>query len=283
MTTILQTAEWIESHLNQKINSYLLEEISGYTSRHLHTLFKKYIGTSVANYIRCRKLTLASVMLRETSRTATEIALMYHFDHLQTFSRAFKKQFGLSPLQYSKANYWDMRLYYPSAIVHPFNYIAQNIKITENIYISPSKIISYKIDYGYNFLISAKDNKINSYPKIYQDCINLIFSNHSHKTFIAFGEILPGKNCDSIINIYTGQITSDDNRAELLPIPKGNYCCFTYVGTPHEIMPFLSWAKGHGMYYLRKFLKKGPSFTIFSETNISGKYVARCHIPCLDQ
>ncbi|EAX4124280.1 helix-turn-helix domain-containing protein [Salmonella enterica subsp. enterica serovar Rubislaw] len=283
MLKVIQTIEWIENNLHQKLNKSLLEKKTGYTSRHLLALFKKYINISVASYIRKRRLTLASVLLRETSRSVTEISLMYQFEHLQTFSRAFKKQFGLSPQQYRKALFWDMTYYYPSAIVRPFDCEINNVNINKNIYFSQELRRSYKVNFGYDFYIKTKNGKIHSYPNIYQDVIALIFKNNLQQPFIVFGELLPGEKCDTIIDMYLGHIVPNINQWGLIQIPKGNYLCFTLTGSPYDIMCFYTWVKGHGMHHFKKTLKRGPSFTIFNETDIKGKYKAKYYIPCINQ
>ncbi|ECG0942753.1 hypothetical protein DOR57_23045, partial [Salmonella enterica subsp. salamae] len=77
MSEITPLMEWIEHNLHRKITLQEIARKSGYTSRHLYNLFMDYPGVSPSTYIRQRKLSLASVMLRDTRRPVTEIALMY--------------------------------------------------------------------------------------------------------------------------------------------------------------------------------------------------------------
>ncbi|EBF0843305.1 helix-turn-helix transcriptional regulator [Salmonella enterica] len=281
MITVLKTAEWLEHHLHEDIPSTLLTEITEYSTRHLHTLFRKYASISVAGYIRKRRLTLASVMLRETKRSVTEIALMYQFDHLQTFSRAFKKQFGISPLQYRSADSWNMNYYYPSLVVKSFTCRVKTYYFNNDLFLTSENRLLYKLNYGYDFFIRTEDRKIDSYPQVYKDCIHLIFENNHNFPFIISGEVLPGEDSDAIIDIHTGHLTTDNNTQKVTGIPSGFYCCFTNTGTPNDLMKFLSWTKGHGMHQFKQVLRKGISFTIFNETDMAGIYKADCYIPCI--
>ncbi|EDY9238455.1 helix-turn-helix transcriptional regulator [Salmonella enterica subsp. enterica serovar Kottbus] len=88
MPEIIPLMEWIERNLHRKITLPEMTRKSGYTSRHLYNLFMAGPGVSPSAYIRQRKLSLASIMLRDTRRPVTEIALMYGFEHSQSFTRA---------------------------------------------------------------------------------------------------------------------------------------------------------------------------------------------------
>lgn len=60
----------------------------------------------MGSYIRARRLSKAAVALRLTNRPILDIALEYHFDSQQTFTRAFKKQFSQSPGRYRRSSDW---------------------------------------------------------------------------------------------------------------------------------------------------------------------------------
>lgn len=93
MNLIQQLAGIIEGNLNSPLSVNVLAERSGYSERWLYKLFQDVTGISVAQYIRRRKLTLAALLLRHTSRRITDISLMYEFSSPQAFSRAFRQQF----------------------------------------------------------------------------------------------------------------------------------------------------------------------------------------------
>lgn len=106
MNLIQQLAGIIEGNLNSPLSVKVLAERSGYSERWLYKLFQDVTGISVAQYIRRRKLTLAALLLRHTSLRITDISLMYEFSSPQAFSRAFRQQFKVSPVQYRNADAW---------------------------------------------------------------------------------------------------------------------------------------------------------------------------------
>lgn len=80
-----------------------LKEISdafGYSLSHLSHLFTKETGDSLRSYYAKRKWQRSIELLAEGHYSITEVAAIMQYDSIHTFSRAFKKAFGLSPSQY---------------------------------------------------------------------------------------------------------------------------------------------------------------------------------------
>ena len=76
---------------------------AGYSKWHLQRMFKDVTGHAIGAYIRARRLSKSAVALRLTARPILDIALQYRFDSQQTFTRAFKKQFNLTPALYRRS------------------------------------------------------------------------------------------------------------------------------------------------------------------------------------
>ncbi|MCX8957498.1 MDR efflux pump AcrAB transcriptional activator RobA [Erwinia psidii] len=98
---------WLESHLDQPLSLDNVATKAGYSKWHLQRMFKEVTGHAIGAYIRSRRLSKAAVALRLTSRPILDIALQYRFDSQQTFTRAFKKQFNLTPAYYRRASDWN--------------------------------------------------------------------------------------------------------------------------------------------------------------------------------
>ncbi|NPE56299.1 helix-turn-helix domain-containing protein [Dickeya dadantii] len=105
---------WIENHLESPLMINDVTAKSGYSKWHLQRIFKKETGVSLGSYIRSRRLSKAAIELKLTSQTIQDVALRYCFDSQQSFTRTFKKQFGMSPGHYRKASGWDFSGLQPS-------------------------------------------------------------------------------------------------------------------------------------------------------------------------
>lgn len=106
---------YIESHLQEKITLKQLAEAAGYSPWHADRLFKEMIGKTPFEYIRSLRLTKAAFKLRDDDCKIIDVALDYLFDSHEGFTRAFSREFGLSPRTYAKKTP-PIQLFMPSRI-----------------------------------------------------------------------------------------------------------------------------------------------------------------------
>jgi AraC family transcriptional regulator len=69
---------------------------------YLAASFQKYFGVSVGEFVRLRRIEQAREMLSHTDHPLSEVALLLGFSDQSHFCRTFKKQTGLSPLEYRR-------------------------------------------------------------------------------------------------------------------------------------------------------------------------------------
>jgi AraC family transcriptional regulator len=99
----LQTSiDFIENNLAEDITLTEVASKANCSLYHFHRLFQVLVGNSVKEYIRKRRLTLAAKQLVQTKKSVIDIAFDYQYGAPESFSRAFKKMYGLAPLQYRK-------------------------------------------------------------------------------------------------------------------------------------------------------------------------------------
>lgn len=94
----------IEDNLKTSLS---LDEIAGqlYISKfHLHRIFKAITGHSLITYVRGRKLTSSLRELLDEKMNIIDIACEYGFEYEQSYERAFKQLFGLSPSSFRMEN-----------------------------------------------------------------------------------------------------------------------------------------------------------------------------------
>lgn len=103
---IMQLLDWIEQNLDQPLTLDDIAARSGYSKWHLQRLFKQVTGHVLGTYARRRRLSAAARELRLTHISVACIADKYQFDSQQTFTRCFKKQFGLPPAGYRRSPDW---------------------------------------------------------------------------------------------------------------------------------------------------------------------------------
>lgn len=101
---IKEAIEFIEENLAKpiKIND-LLKKVS-YSQAQFYIIFQIYTGMSVKQYIKKRRLTEVAKELKNTNKNIIDIAFKYQYNSHESLTRAFKKEFGITPNQYRKNN-----------------------------------------------------------------------------------------------------------------------------------------------------------------------------------
>ncbi len=101
---IEQALEYIDDHLDEALRLEQLSGIFHFSPYYFHRMFTAVVGRPLTAYIRERRLQKACGLLRETRQSVLSVGMDCGFDTAQAFCRAFKNQFGLSPIQYRNAN-----------------------------------------------------------------------------------------------------------------------------------------------------------------------------------
>jgi AraC-like DNA-binding protein/effector-binding domain-containing protein len=89
-------------HLDRDLSLSALAERAGLSPFHLQRLFRDLAGESVKQYALRLRLDRAASRLLGSAESVLAIALSSGFRNHETFTRAFRRRFGLSPLAYRK-------------------------------------------------------------------------------------------------------------------------------------------------------------------------------------
>ncbi|WP_332448242.1 AraC family transcriptional regulator [Sphaerochaeta sp.] len=94
---------YIQNHLDSEVTLLQIAHAGGYSPYHADRIFKEETGSSLFAYLRKSRLATAADILAKTDRTILDVALQFVFDSHEGFTRAFSKQFGMSPSAFRKA------------------------------------------------------------------------------------------------------------------------------------------------------------------------------------
>lgn len=98
----LQIVEFLRDNFSDEITRDTLARRFHLSSGHLAVIFKEYTGESPMGYLLRLRMQRASELLAVTSLPVAEIAQAVGHGDAAYFSRIFKQQAGVSPLQYRK-------------------------------------------------------------------------------------------------------------------------------------------------------------------------------------
>lgn len=96
--------DYIEKHLKEVITLNQLSKVAEYSPYHSARIFKELTGKPPFEYIRALRLSVAAVQLRSERARVVDVAFDFVFDSHEGFTRAFSREFGMSPKKYSDSN-----------------------------------------------------------------------------------------------------------------------------------------------------------------------------------
>ena len=99
--SINKAIDYINQHYSEKITLEMLANEGCFSSWHFHRIFCGIVGETPNEYLKRIRLEKA-VMLMDRNHSITEIALSTGFANSSHFSQSFRKQYHISPKQWSK-------------------------------------------------------------------------------------------------------------------------------------------------------------------------------------
>ncbi len=94
----------IEQRYREALAVDELAAMVGYSTAHLHDLFRRHLGQSPHQLIVERRLQLGRQLLATTEQAVRDVAKSSGFSDVVTFIRAFRRHVGETPLAYRKAH-----------------------------------------------------------------------------------------------------------------------------------------------------------------------------------
>jgi len=93
-----RVVEHIDRHLDEPLDLETLAGVANFSSFHFHRLFSAWMGETLGEYLRRRRLEIGAQRLVTQPRIPVlQVALSVGFGSTEAFARAFKARFGSTP------------------------------------------------------------------------------------------------------------------------------------------------------------------------------------------
>jgi AraC family transcriptional regulator len=102
VNAVKRMKDYIQENIADQITLHMLAQEAQYSPWHAERIFKELTGKTPFEYIRAIRLSRAAVKLRNADVKITDIAFDFVFDSHEGFTRAFSRQFGMTPQYYCR-------------------------------------------------------------------------------------------------------------------------------------------------------------------------------------
>lgn len=106
--SIEKVIDFIENHLDGKLELDTVATAIHYSKYHLHRIFTDTVGMTIHDYVGRRQLTEAAKLLVFSEKPIIDIAFICGYESQQAFTTAFKSMYKVPP-----AEYREQREFYP--------------------------------------------------------------------------------------------------------------------------------------------------------------------------
>lgn len=97
---INQAIQFIQANPQENLTLQNIADQAGFSLTYFEAIFRQHTGYTPVEYTRVYKLTRSALALRRTDKTILDIALDFGYRSPESFSRAFKNFYSLTPSQY---------------------------------------------------------------------------------------------------------------------------------------------------------------------------------------
>lgn len=224
---------YIEANLDFDITSSQIAKEAGLSQWHFQRIFKALTNETLKTYIRSRRLANSLDKLLTTDLRIIDIAVSSGYESQESFTRAFKAAFNMTPNEYRKLgdrNLFLKKLEFDSEYLKHIN---QKISLNPEIYIQrPMRFVGLKT--CFYSIDSEKNNIGEKLPALWAAFLERMNEIENVDAGTCYGVVRQIKADTDQLEYYAAV---EVNKIKLLPknmvsidIPLSNYAKFTHRG-----------------------------------------------------
>lgn len=157
---VMRMQHFIAEHIKEPITQHQLAGAAGYSEYYAARIFRELIGKTPFEYIRKLRLSQSALVLRDEKTKVIDVALDYVFDSHEGFTRAFSKEFGITPKKYAGRPI-QVRLFMPNNIRDCYLPRSESEEIEMNV--TPGTVFVQAVDRPARKLILKRGKTASNY------------------------------------------------------------------------------------------------------------------------
>lgn len=242
--------DYINDHLYDSLSIKVISEQAAISGFHFHRIFKVIVGENIGEYITRLRLEDIAQKLRMTKTSLSDIALVTGYASKHALSKAFKRQFNMSPSAYRNL---------PKNMCH----FQKDGKARKEIVLNPQikNILPKKIIYVRIIDPYGSDSYAKAWKKVGLFALdNNIINSNTEYLGLCFDDptITSPENCRFYACITTDKDINPNGAIGVQFIQGGTFAVFTMQGSYSQLIDYyyniyIRWLPESG-YKLRKML-----------------------------
>lgn len=272
--SILPVLIYIQTHLEGDLSLETIAGRVGLSPFYFHRPFQQFTGETLKKYTQRLRLERAAFELKIRDASILDVALSSGYRSHETFSRAFGRQFGLTPLSYRQTH---------GRLLHTESLSSGEPRKVLNRQATHFQVSTMRVQKLTSFVVAFirhLGDYVDVDPHLYDELI--VWARH--RGFYNGDNLLLGIGHDDPAITPTEKLRFDacievprsfpsERRIGCQQVPAGWYATVTYVGPYGPIMEAAYSAIFHGVMQLRGYRLVGlPALEIYRTTRITPEY-----------
>lgn len=230
--------DYIEANLDFDIPLAQVAGAVGISQWHFQRIFKALTNETLKTYIRSRRLANSMGKLLDKKARIIDIAFSAGFESQESFTRAFKQTFDMTPNAYRQLGNKGLFLKKVQFDTEYLKHINQNVTLEPEIY-KQKKMLLVGLKTCLYGVDSEKNNMAEKLPPLWDKFLSRMTEIKYTIQGICYGVVQQSNTNPEQLDYYAAV---EVNRLETLPadmesveIPASSYAKFTHTGKIHNI------------------------------------------------
>ncbi|EGG93766.1 Transcriptional regulator, AraC family [gamma proteobacterium IMCC1989] len=276
--------EYIEANLDDEIFLHDVAKQAGISQWHFQRIFKALTNETLKTYIRSRRLSIAFENLLTTDKKIIDISIAAGFESQESFTRAFKKAFDMTPNEARKVGNKNLFLNKVQFDAEYLRHININLSLTPEI-VTQERMQLVGVKTEFYSVDSEKNNMADKLPLLWDEFVPRMEEVKHKVSGLAYGVIQQTKEKTDLLEYYAAVEVSDINDLPEgmanVEIPTSTYAKFTHKGNVASINNTVNYIYSSWLMQSGKRHTYGADLEVYGEEYIpdSDDSVVYCSIP----
>lgn len=226
LLVIEESLDYIEANLESDLSLDHLARHFNFSKYYFHRLFSAVMGLSLKQYILNRKLNASLFLIKQTDQSLTEIGSQLDFSTPAAFSRAFKRQYDVSPSSLRKSPDLLKPVGLPPIVQRPIKHLNGDLVTDFSIEQVPAFQVSglvFRVDITTMDYIQTIQGK-------FSELLAALGSERDRPGYVIYSDCSPDQTVFNVIVGVKGQLSLDLPMFFSVDIPEILGVQFTYSG-----------------------------------------------------